>query len=123
MLGDSITVSLGGAGGTPVVLSKINQDNYTSEYLNKGASFETRMTIRHAKDNVKAGAQPFDRHTVVLEKFEYPSEVKPQGVRYQTILTLRTDPTGQATVSTDLGEALVHWATDVNLTKLFGWES
>lgn len=123
MLGETLTLTLDGTGGTPVVLSRINQDSYSAEYLKKGALSEHRVNIKHSKDTVKAGTQPFDRHVVKFEEYVYPTVAKPLGVLRTITLIIRNDPSDTESAVTDLGEALTFWATDVNLTKLFGWES
>lgn len=38
MLGDTLTVTLDGSGGTAVVTSKINEAGYATEYLKKRTS-------------------------------------------------------------------------------------
>lgn len=123
MLGDTLTVTYDGSGGTAVVCSKINQDAYTAEYLKKGTLDETRVKVRHLKETVKAGSQPFDRHIVTFTQYVYPTEAKPLGVTREVSLTIRNDPSDTEASVTDLGEALTFWATDANLAKLFGWES
>lgn len=123
MLGDTLTVTLDGSGGTAVVASKINQDAYSAEYLKKQALDEVRVRVKHSKDTVKAGTQPFDRHIVTFEQYVYPTEAKPLGVTRTVQFTIRNDPSDSEAAVTDLGEALTFWLTDANLTKLFGWES
>lgn len=123
MLGDTLTVTLDGSGGTAVVLNKINQDTYSSEYLKKRTDDEIRVRIKHSKDTVKAGAQAFDRHVVTFEQFSFPTVDKPLGVMRSATLTIRNSPSDAEATVTDLGEALAFWAADTNLTKLFGWES
>jgi len=123
MLGDTLTVTLDGSGGTAVVASKINQDSYSAEYLKKRTDDEVRVSIKHSKDTVKLGTQPFDRHNVTIEQYVYPTEAKPLGIRRIVQLIIRNDPSDDEVAVTDLGEALTYWASDANLTKLFGWES
>lgn len=123
MLGDTLTLTPDGTGGTAVVLSKINQDAYTAEYLKKDTAHEFRARIKHSKDTVKAGSQPFDRHVVTFEQFVYPTVASPLGVLRSVSLTIRNSPSDAEADVTNLGEALAFWATDANLTKLFGWES
>lgn len=123
MLGDTLTVSLDGSGGTAVVASKINQDTFSTMYLKKRTLDEITVSIKHTKDSVKAGTQAFDRHNVTFEQYVYPTEAKPLGIRRIVQLIIRNDPSDDEAAVTDLAEALTFWATDANLTKLFGWES
>lgn len=123
MLGDTLTVTLDGSGGTAVVTSKINQDSYSAEYLKKQTNDEVRVRVRHIKETAKAGQTALDRHTVTFSQYVYPTEAKPLGVNREIQLIIRNDPSDSVTDVTNLGEALTFWATDANLDKLFGWES
>jgi hypothetical protein len=123
MLGDTLTVTLDGSGGTAVVCSKINQDSYSAEYLKKDTLYETRVRTRHIKETAKAGAIALDRHTVTFSQYVYPTEARPLGINREIQLIIRNDPTDSITDVTNLGEAMTFWATDANLDKLFGWEA
>lgn len=123
MLGETLTVTLDGSGGTAVVTSRIKEADYASEYLKKRTNDEIRVRIKHSKDAVKAGTQLFDRHNVTFEQYVYPTEAKPLGILRQATLIVRNDPTDDEAAVTDLAEALMFWASDANLTKLYGWES
>lgn len=122
MLGDTLTATLGGSGGTAVVTNKISEGNNASEYLKKRANDEVRVRIRHSNDTVKAGTQPFERHNVLIEQYVYPTTEKPLGVRRQVQLIIRNDPTDAEVGVVDLAEALTYWADSTILSKLFGWE-
>jgi len=123
MLGDTLTVTLDGSGGTAVVTSKINQDGYSAEYLKKDTLYQTRVLVRHSHDTTKAGALKFDRHNVLFEQTVYPTTAAPLGFVRQISLTIRCQPDDTIADVTNLGEALTYWATDTVLDKLFGWES
>lgn len=124
MLGDTITLSLSGTGGTPLVLNKVNQDNFSSQYLKKESLSETSLNIRHTKDAVKAGQPARDRHNVTITRTVYPTEAKPQGEVYTFSATIVVQPDCSLSAFTDLGEALGFMLNDVTfLTKLHGWES
>lgn len=123
MLGDTITMTLDGSGGTAVVAPMIDQGTFSTTYLKKRSLDEITVTIKHSKDSVKAGTQLFDRHNVLVEQYVYPTVAKPLGVRRIVQLIIRNDPSDDEVAVTDLAEALIFWATDANLTKLFGWES
>lgn len=123
MLGETLTLTPDGSGGTAVTLSRINQDAYSAEYIKKDTLHEWRVRIKHSKDTVKVGTQPFDRHVVTFEQFVYPTVAQPLGILRSATLTIRNSPYDAEADVTNLGEALTFWATDLNLTKLFGWES
>lgn len=123
MLGDTLTVTVGGSGGTANVVSKIQESGYSSEYLKKNTSDEIRVRVRHIRENARAGTAALDRHQVIITQFVYPTEVKPLGLTREVQFILRNDPTDAVTDVTNIGEALAFWLTASNLDKLFGWES
>lgn len=123
MLGDTLTVTVGGSGGAANVCSKIQESGYSSEYLKKNATDEVRVRVRHLKETAAAGKTPLDRHNVVFTQYVYPTEAKPLGVTREVQLIIRNDPTDAVADVTNMGEALAFWATSGNLDKLFGWES
>jgi len=125
MLGSSLTFYLDGAGGTAKVLPLINQDGYSSEYYLDEATDTWRAKIRHSRDNVKAGSQAFDRHTVTITWFIKPSTDYPNGSTSEVIFTIRNDPNGNVSWITDVSEALSHYMVKAGgiAPKLMGWES
>jgi hypothetical protein len=123
MIGDTLTVTYDGSGGTAVVTSKINQDNFSADYLKKDALYETRVQIRHLVETPKSGAQSYDRHQITFTQFVYPTTARPLGYTRQAYMIIRNDPVDDLAAVTDLGEALTFWLTDVNILKLVGWES
>jgi hypothetical protein len=123
MLGDTLTVTLDGSGGTAVVTSKINQDSYAAEYLNKGATYEIRVRVRHSKETPKADGIAYDRHNVEFTQYVYPTALLPHGRTRQAYVVFRNEPDDDLAACTDLGEALTFWLTDANILKIFGWES
>ena len=82
MLGTALTITLDGSGGTAKVLPLINQDGYSSEYYLDDGLVTYRAKVRHSRDNVKAGSQPFDRHTVTFSRYVKPTEANVLG-RFQ----------------------------------------
>lgn len=126
MLGDTLTITLDGSGGTAVVLPRINgADPFTSEYFLKGTTSDVRCKIRHSRDNVKAGTQPFDRHTVTFSTFVRPTSAIPLGSLTEVIFTIRNDPNGVAADQIDLSEAMSFYMVKAGgiAAKLIGWES
>lgn len=123
MLGDTLTVTLDGSGGTAVVTSKINQDSYSAEYLSKGATYEIRAKVRHSKETPKADGIAYDRHNVEFTQYVYPTEALPHGRIRQAYVVIRNEPEDDLTAVVDLVEALPFWLTDANILKLCGWES
>lgn len=125
MLGSTLTVTLDGSGGTAKSLPLINQDGYSSEYFLDETTVQWRVKVRHSKDNVKAGTQPFDRHTVTFSRYLKPTEAAPLGRLTEVIFTIRTDPNEVAADVIDLSEAMSFYMVKAGgiATKLLGWES
>lgn len=125
MLGSTLTVTLDGSGGTTKSLPLINQDGYSSEYFLDETTVQWRVKVRHSKDNVKAGTQPFDRHTVTFSRYLKPTEAAPLGRLTEVIFTIRTDPNEVAADVIDLSEAMSFYMVKAGgiAAKLLGWES
>lgn len=125
MLGDTLTITLDGSGGTAKVLPKVNQDGYSSEYRLDEATVRYRAVIRHSSDKVKAGTQAFDRHTVTFERFLKPTELAPRGRLTQITFTIRMDPNEVAADVIDVSEAMSFYMVKAgNIAgRLIGFES
>lgn len=125
MLGTTLTVTLDGAGGTAKVLPLINQDGYGAEYFLDEGLITYRAKVRHSRDNVKAGTQPFDRHTVTFSRFVKPTAVILLGSLTECSFTIRTDPNGVPADIIDVAEALSFYMVKAGgiSAKLLGWES
>lgn len=119
MLGDSITLT---HNAVARVLSKINQDNYSSEYLLVTSTDEFRLKVRHSKESAKAGVVPFERHNIEFSvtTFGTPTVAEAIHIASYTVRTRKgTDPAAALLAS----KAMVGWLSDANATKLIAWES
>ncbi len=125
MLGTSLTITLDGSGGTAKVLPLINQDGYSAEYYLDDTTVTYRAKVRHSRDNVKAGSQNFDRHTVTFSRFVKPTEAIPLGSLSEVTFTIRNDPNGTASDIIDVSEAMSFYMVKAGgiASKLLGWES
>jgi hypothetical protein len=125
MLGSTLTVTLDGSGGTVKTLPLINQDGYSSEYFLDDGLVTYRAKVRHSKDSVKAGTQPFDRHVVTYQRFLKPTTAAPLGRLTEVIYTIRLDPAEVAADVIDLSEAMSFYMVKAGgiAAKLLGWES
>jgi hypothetical protein len=126
MLGSTLVITLDGSGGTAKTLPLINQDGYGAEYYLDEGLVTYRAKVRHSKDSVKAGTQPFERHSVTFTKFVKPTASIPLGSLSETIFTTRLDPATavQADVI-DVSEAMSFYMVKAGgiAAKLLGWES
>lgn len=125
MLGSTLTVTLDGSGGTAKVLPLINQDGYGAEYYLDDTTITYRAKVRHSRDNVKAGTQKFDRHTVTFSRFVKPTSLIPLGSLTECSFTIRNDPDGVPADMIDVSEALSFYMVKAGgiAAKLLGWES
>jgi len=125
MLGTSLTITLDGSGGTAKVLPLINQDGYSTEYFLDEGLITYRCKIRHSRDTVKAGTQPYDRHVVTFTRFVKPTTAIPLGSQTEVSFTIRTDPNGVQADIIDLSEAMSFYMVKAGgiAAKLLGWES
>lgn len=122
MFGDTLTVTLDGSGGTARVCSKINQDSFSSEYLNRISTDEIRVKIRHTKETLKSGqTYPMERHNVEFTQTVFATPTAEEKVR-QAYVVLRNRADDAVLDVTNLGEALAFWLTDTNFDKLNIWE-
>jgi len=84
-----------------------------------------RAKIRHSSDNVKAGTQAFDRHTVTFTTYVKPTAALPLGSQTDVIFTIRNDPNGVQSDQIDLSEAMSFYMVKAGgiAAKLIGLES
>jgi hypothetical protein len=125
MLGSTLTITLDGSGGTAKVLPLINQDGYSSEYFLDDTTVTYRAKVRHSRDTVRAGTQPFDRHSITFTRFVKPTSSIPLGSQTDVLFTIRTDPNGVASDIIDVSEAMSFYMVKAGgiAAKLLGWES
>lgn len=125
MLGSTLVVTLDGSGGTAKTLPLINQDGYSSEYFLDEATVSWRAKVRHSRDNVKAGTQSFDRHTVTFQRFLKPTTTYPLGLLTEVIYTIRMNANEASSDIIDLSEAMSFYMVKAGgiAAKLLGWES
>lgn len=123
MLGDTITVTLDGSGGTARVCNKINQDAYSAEYLNRISTDEIRVKVRHQKESAKNGElYPIERHNVLISQTVFATPTATEKFR-EISFTVRNRPDDAVLDVTNLGEAMTYYLTDTILDKLYIWES
>jgi hypothetical protein len=125
MLGNTLTITLDGSGGTAKVLPLINQDGYSTEYFLDEGTETFRAKVRHSRDKVRAGTQQFDRHSVTFARFVKPTEAIPLGSLNEVTFTIRNDPNGAQADQIDLSEAMSFFTVKAGgiASKLLGWES
>lgn len=123
MFTDPTTVTIDGVGNA---LVRINQDQYSSEYLLRSSTDELRLRIRNTSYLDKKRNVMIDRHNVELIKTIFP--VAPATLstvrKVYTVLENQQGDTLADPVKQAAG--LFAWltaSTNANLTKLMNYES
>jgi hypothetical protein len=116
-----------GSGGTAKALPLINQVGYSSEYFLDEGLVTYRAKVRHSRDSVKAGAQPFDRHVVTFSRYVKPvgGATPVPGSLSEITYVIRNDPNGTLADIIDVSEAMSFYMVKAGgiAAKLLGWES
>lgn len=120
MLGDTITLPLSSGN---VVCTKINNDSYSSEYLNRGATSEYRIRVGHKKTNKdKVTGLYYERHSFDVTKTTYQDGDLPE-FHEKFYFVLECLPGNSSIVLADGVCDLAIASSGAVLTKLLGWES
>jgi hypothetical protein len=122
MLGDTVTVTLGGSGGTERELKKINQDNYSAEYLDRISTDEVRLKVRHTIESAKNGNAALDRHNVELTQTVFATLTEPEYTR-QFYFVFRFAKGDTEADAVDVAEAVTYLSDATFLGQIAGWES
>lgn len=119
MLGDTITITRNAVAN---VLVKINQDNFTSQYLLRTATEEFRLNVRHSTESAKAGAIPFERHNIEYIHTVFATSTVPE-VKQIASVTMRCQRGDDPAQMLLTAKAIIAYCSDSNLGKLIAWES
>lgn len=115
------TLTLPHADGN-VVLQKISQSGYSSEYLFKNSTHEYRARIRHSKTKATASSPVKDRHNVeIVETIFASGEVAEYTRKVYIVIEVLPNET-----DVKLVDAFADWliaTADAAITSLLGWES
>lgn len=119
MLSDTLTIT---DNGNSVVLVRVNQDAYASEYRFRDTLKEYRIRVRHTKTKANGSTPGNDRHNVELVKTVYATPSTSESVS-KVYFVIEQQPMN---ISVDLAEALFGLATESSsalLDSLMQWES
>lgn len=103
-------------------LPRINNDNYTSEYLLTDTTEEYRVKIRHSKEGTQTNGIQFDRHNVELTHTIYGTGGDPDTV-VQCYSVIRHGKASTATAMGYIQSALNGLLTAGFVADLRGWQS
>jgi hypothetical protein len=125
MFGNSITLNVGTiADPVEVILPRINQDGYSSEYQLKESDRTHRVLIRHTTEKSKVNGQTMDRHNVTVQQYVLPTELAPLGSLREAYLVLRMPNSATLDdVSAPLSGLLNFCSVEANQTSVINWES
>lgn len=124
MLGSTLTVTLDGSGGTARVCNLINQDAYSSEYLNRSATDEVRVKVRHQQESAKPGElYRMERHNILFTQVVFATPTATEKFR-EVSFTIRNRADDTAADVVNLAEAMSFWTVKANANneKLIAWE-
>lgn len=118
MIGDTLTVTYNSVAKT---LSKINQDSYSSEYLNRSATEEFRVKIQNSNESTRAGVRPFERHRVELTRTEFDAVNGDRTFQASIVIRLQKGTNPDTAELTAL--ALCGMLNAAFVDKVTNWES
>lgn len=119
MLGNTLTLPVTGG---DIVMIKVNQDKYSSEYMFRNTVHEYRARIRHTKTTATNGQVSYDRHNFEVVQTVFATSTVPEFHRkfYYVIEQLPSD------TSKEPSEACCDFSVATSsafLVSLLGWES
>lgn len=102
-----------------VILNRVNQDNFGSEYLIIDSEKKCSLKIRHSLEGINSALQTrMARHNVFFEHITFPTLTSPEVVRSYT-MTLRAPELSDPQVITKIGAGVQAWlATSTNLLQI-----
>lgn len=119
MLGDTLTLPQSGG---DIVLKKVNQDGYSSEYRYRSSTTEYRAFIRHTVNKGKGLRPDYDRHNfeVVQTVFATTDALEIQRKFY---FVLECEKSDTNVILADAVCDLAIAGSNALLVSLLGWES
>lgn len=112
--------------GTAYSLVKINQDQYSSEYLLRSSGSELRLAIRNTTYRDKARNVMIDRHNVEFTETVFPIAPATLSTVRKQYIVVENQQGASLTDSVADVAALCAWMTassNANATKLMNFES
>jgi hypothetical protein len=107
-------------------LVRINQDQYSSEYLLRSSTDEFRLKIRNTSYTDKARKVIIDRHNVEFVHTVFPVSPATISTIRKTYVVIENQQSDTLTDPTYVASALLVWltaSTNANITKLMNFES
>lgn len=120
MFADTITITIN---SVAKVLTRINQDGYSSEYFLRGALDEFRLKIRNTSYTDKTRGKQVARHNVEFVQTVYPVSPATVSTVRKAYTVLENEDTDGVTDPLNFNLGFVGFFTSPNVTKLINWES
>ena len=123
MFSDPQTLTIG---GVAKALQKINQDQYSSEYLLRTSTEEYRLSIRNTSGTNKSRGVVIDRHNVELIHTVFPVAPATTSFIRKVYFVIENQQGDTLTDPVNVAAGLFAWATassSANTTKLLNFES
>lgn len=120
MFADTITVTIN---SVAKVLTRINQDGYSSEYFLRETDGEFRARLRNTSYTDKARSIKVDRHNVELVHTIYPVSPATRPTIRKTYIVFEIDNGDVIATCAKETVGLEAFLTEANVLKLANWES
>jgi hypothetical protein len=116
--GTTLTLTLGGSGGTAKVLNRVETaEAFSSMFFLREATQEFTVRIRHSSRNVRG--VPSEYHNVEAEQVVFETDTTPQR-RRKAYTTMVYQVGDDNSALGDLGNALAYFYTPTVVTDLLG---
>jgi len=121
MFADTITITIN---AVAKVMTRINQDGYSSEYFLRETDGEFRLRLRNTKysDKSRSGVQ-VDRHNVELTHMLYAVAPATQPIIRKAYSVFENDRGDGLIPVAKFAAGTFAFNTEANITKLLNWES
>lgn len=120
MFADTLTVTIN---AVAIVLNRINQDGYTSEYYLKNTLDDYRMRLRNSTFNDKTRGVKVDRHNIELVHTIFPVAPATLSTIRKYYCVFENDATDSNAAIGKFVLGIAAFQTEANAVKLANWES
>lgn len=120
MFADTLTITIN---TVAKVLTRINQDKYSSEYFLRGATEEFSMAIRNSSYTRKPDGKLVDRHAVELIHTVYAVSPATQNTVRKVYTVLENERSDTIVDPAKFAVGFAGFLTEPNFTKLINRES
>jgi hypothetical protein len=121
MFSDTLTITIN---SVAKVLTRINQDGYSSEYHLRETTGSFTLRIRNTSFSDKArGGVVVERHNVELTELVYPVAPATVSLKRKAYFVLENDQVDSVTASLNFDLGFLAFGTSANVTKLLNKES